>query len=99
MLGRWDMGMRMLYCRCWTKASGGVLEGDASRLHHMYGGLWEETCTHNTNFKRRCAAPGTACCLTQNHARCAFVAWHCARMVETCSLHHSFAGVHASLTS
>jgi len=32
---------RMLCGRCWTKASGGVPDGDANHPHYRYGGLWK----------------------------------------------------------
>jgi hypothetical protein len=31
----------MLCGRCWTKASGGVPDGDANHPHYRYGGLWK----------------------------------------------------------
>merc|ERR1712136_636272 len=32
---------RMLCGRCWTKASGGVPDGDVAHPHYRYGGLWK----------------------------------------------------------
>lgn len=32
---------RMVCGRCWNKASGGVVDGDADHPHYRYGGLWK----------------------------------------------------------
>ena len=32
---------RMVCGKCWTKVSGGVVDGDANHPHYRYGGLWK----------------------------------------------------------
>ena len=33
-------GWRLVCGKCWTKASGGVVDGDAAHPGYTYGGLW-----------------------------------------------------------